>query len=151
MSPQRLTRGELISAGGALLLVVMLFAAAWYGVDGLPSRPGAGGAVSETGWQGLTGARWLVLVTALLAFAAVAAHAGRVARQTIAALRLVLLVLACATAVVLIVRVLIDLPASDRVVDQKLGALVGMSAALVMAYGAWDAVREQRARLAAGQ
>jgi hypothetical protein len=53
--------------------------------------------------------------------------------------------------VALIVRVLVDLPSPDRVVDQKLGALLGLIAGLGIAGGAWDAVREQRVRLAAGR
>lgn len=152
MPARSLTRGELISGASALVLLVVMFATAWYGVDGIPGRAGAAGQISgtETGWQGLTGVRWLVLVTVLVAFAALGVHAGRVTRQAVAGLRLALLMLAWATAVVLIVRVLIDLPSSDRVVDQKLGAVVGMFAGLGVAYGAGEAIREQRARLAAG-
>jgi hypothetical protein len=151
VAARRLTRGELISAGSALLLLVLLFAVAWYGVDGIPGRPGSrgGGAGSETGWQGLSGFRWLILLTVLLAFAVLAVHAARPGRQTVAGLRLALLVLAWATAGAVIVRVLIALPSPDRVVDQKLGALCGVVAALGIAYGASDTVREQRSRLAA--
>ncbi|MBV8430221.1 MAG: hypothetical protein JO244_03605 [Solirubrobacterales bacterium] len=151
MTARSLTRGELISAGSALLLLVLLFAVAWYGVDGIPGRPGShgGAAGSETGWQGLTGFRWLILLTVLLTFVVVVIHAAGPARQTVAGLRLGLLVLGWVTAGVLIVRVLIALPTPDRVVDQKLGALCGMLAALGIACGASEAVREQRSRLAA--
>jgi hypothetical protein len=147
-----LTRGELISAAGALVLLVTMFALAWYGVDGIPGRSGSRTGIvgSENGWQGLTGVRWLILLTVLVAFGALAMRAYRPPRQTVAALRLALLVLGCATAVALIVRVLIDLPSPDRVVDQKLGALLGMIAGLGIAYGALGTVREQRAQLAAG-
>ena len=145
MAARRLTRGELISAVSALVLTVLMFAADWYGVD---SRRGITG--TETGWQGLTGVRWLILVTVVVAFGAVAAHAASPTRQAVAGVRLGLLALSCATAVAVIVRVLIALPSSDRVVDQKLGGALGVIAALGIAYGAWDSVREQRARLAAG-
>jgi hypothetical protein len=37
------------------------------------------------------------------------------------------------------------------VVDQKVGALVGVAAALGVAYGATEAIREQRARLVGGR
>jgi hypothetical protein len=144
------TRGELVSAGCAVLLLVLMLAVAWYGVDQIPAQAGSRGrgALAETGWDGLTGIRWLVLLTVLVALAAVGAHAARPPRQTIAAVRLALLVLSSATAVALIIRVLIDLPSSDRVVDQKLGAVLGMLASLGIVLGAAAAVREQRARLA---
>jgi hypothetical protein len=151
MSARSLTRGELISAASALVLLVLLVGSAWFGVDGIPGRPGSVSRVTgtETGWQGMTGVRWLVLLTVLLAFAAVAVHAARPTRQAVAAVRLGLLVTAGATALALIVRVLIDLPSPDRVVDQKFGAILGIFAGIGIAYGAGEAVREQRSRLAA--
>ncbi len=149
MPARRLTRGEVISAGCALLLIVVMFALAWYGVDGIPGRQRHGTAVvgTVTGWQGLPGLRWLILLTVLVALGALAAPAAHISRQAVAGFRLATLVLGCATALALIIRVLIDLPAPDRVVDQKLGALVGMLASLGVAYGAVEAIREQRARL----
>lgn len=153
MAAGRLTRGELISGASALALVVLLFAFAWYGVDGVPGRGGSrtGVAATETGWEGLSVVRWLVVLTVLVAFAAVAVHADHPARHTVAGLRLALLGLGCATAVTLVIRVLIDLPSPDRVVDQKVGALLGMIAALGVAFGASEAVREQRTRLASSR
>lgn len=149
MAARRLTRGELVSGASALALVVLTFVVPWYGVDGIPGRPGTGRAGTQTGWEGLTDGRWLILLTVLVAFAVLAVHAAAPARHTVAALRLALLALGWATALFLVVRVLIDLPSSDQVVDQKLGALVGLLAALGLAFGATEAVREQRQRLAA--
>ena len=149
MAPERLTRGELISATSAVVLLIFMFAFAWYGVDGIPRRPGSqgGAAGAETAWQGLTGVRWLMLLTILLALTAVAMHAAHPERQVVAAFRLALLALSTLTAALLVIRVLIDLPASGRVVDQKLGAIVGVIAGLGIAYGAWESERDQRARL----
>jgi hypothetical protein len=148
MAPDRLNRGELVCAAFALLLLVVTFALAWYGVDGIPGRPGAPNAArSENAWQGLSVLRWLMLVTILTAFAAVVVHLARPGRHVVAAVRLLLLGLTTLTAALLIVRVLIDLPSGDRVVDQKIGAVLGLCAALGMAYGAFEAVREQRSRL----
>ena len=151
MPARRLTRGELICAATGLVLVVMLFAAAWYGEEG---TPGPGHRIvtrTQTGWQALTSVRWLILVTVLVAFSALAVHAARATRQAVAAVRLALLALSAATAAALIFRVLIDLPAPTRIVDQKLGAVLGLMVGLGLAYGAVEAVREQRARLATGQ
>jgi hypothetical protein len=99
----------------------------------------------------LTGVRWLVLITVLLAFAAVAVHVPGSTRQAVAGVRLALLVLAGVTALVLVVRVLIDLPSPDRVVDQKLGAVMGLISGFGVVYGAAEAIREQRSRLAPGR
>lgn len=145
----RLTLGELIGAISAALLLVLMLAFAWFGVAGIPGRPRSQGGVAgtETGWQALSDLRWLMLLTVIVAFAAVAVHALRPARQTVAAIRLALLALATVTSALVIVRVLIDLPSPDRVVDQKLGGVLGVLAALGIAYGAFGAVREQRARL----
>jgi hypothetical protein len=151
MPARRLTRGELVSAATGLVLLVLLFAVSWYGDDG---SPGPGHRIvtgTETGWQALTAVRWLILVTVLVAFAAVAVHAASLTRQAVAGVRLALLALSAATALSLVVRVLIDLPAPARIVDQKLGAVLGLLAALGLAYGAIEAVREQRARLLPGR
>ena len=145
----RLTLGELIGVISAAVLLVLMFAFAWFGVAGIPGRPRShgGAAGTETGWQALSDLRWLMLLTVILAFAAVAVHALKPARQAVAAIRLALLALATVTSALVIVRVLIDLPSPDRVVDQKLGGVLGVVAALGIAYGAFEAVREQRARL----
>jgi hypothetical protein len=144
-----LTRGELISAVSAALLLVLMFAVAWYGVDGIPGRPDSRGGLTgaETGWEGLSVVRWMMLLTVALAFVAVAVHVGRPARQAVAAVRLGLLGLSAVTALLVVVRVLIDLPSPQRVVDQKLGGVLGVAAALGIAFGAFDAVREQRERM----
>jgi len=134
-----------------VVLLVLLFAVSWYGADG---APGPGHRIvtgTLTGWQALTAVRWLILVTALVAVSAVAVHAASLTRQAVAAVRLALLGLSAASAVALVLRVLIDLPSPDRIVDQKLGAILGLAAGLGLAYGAVEAVREQRARLLVGR
>jgi formate hydrogenlyase subunit 3/multisubunit Na+/H+ antiporter MnhD subunit len=143
-----LTRGELISTTSAVVLLVLMFGVAWYGVDGIPGRPGSSGALSgtENAWDGLSAVRWVMLLTAVLALGASAIHVRRPSRQLVAAVRLALLMAGMLTAVLTIVRVLIALPSANRVVDQKLGGLLGVFAALGIAYGAYEAVREQRAR-----
>jgi hypothetical protein len=57
--------------------------------------------------------------------------------------RLLLAALAWLNLVLLIVRVLIDLPSADEVVDQKIGAFVGLAFALALALGATESLREQ--------
>jgi hypothetical protein len=146
------TRGELISALSALILILMVFATAWYGVDGIPGAnlTSSAAASAENAWHALSVVRWLIVVTVALAFATLAIHAGRPSRVALARLRLVLLAVSTVTAAAVVFRVLIELPSADRVVDQKLGAVLGMVAALGIAYGAYDAVGEQRLRIASG-
>ena len=148
-APLALNRGDLVSAVSALLLLVLMFAVAWYGVDGIPGRATSrsGVASAQSAWDGLTVIRWLMLVTVLVALGTVAIHLLRPSRIAVAGIRLALLLLAALTAVLLIYRVLIVLPTPDRVVDQKLGGVVGVLAALGIAFGAYDSVREQRARM----
>jgi hypothetical protein len=144
-----LTRGELISAASALVLLVLMFAVAWYGVDRIPgaAATSSAAATSENAWNALAVIRWLILLTVLVAIAAVAIHAGRPTRVAVARIRLVLLALSTLTAAAVIFRVLLELPSPERVADQKLGGILGMVAALGIAFGAYEAVREQRARL----
>ena len=144
-----LTRGELISAASALALLALMFGVAWYGVDRIPgaAATSSAAATSENAWDALTLIRWLMLLTVLVAVGAVAIHARRPARVTVARFRLALLALSTLTAVAVIFRVLLALPSPDRVPDQKLGGVLGLIAALGIAFGAYEAVREQRARL----
>jgi hypothetical protein len=143
------TRGELIGAGCAVALLVLMFASAWYGVDGIPgaTTTSSAAAYAEDAWHGLSVLRWLMLLTILAAFGAVAIHTGKPSRVTIARVRLALLALSTLTAAAVIFRVLIVMPSPDRVVDQKLGAVLGLIAALGIAFGSYEAIREQRVRL----
>ena len=144
-----LTRGELISAASALALLALMFGVAWFGLDRIPGAAATSSpaATSENAWDALSVIRWLLLVTILVAFGALAIHAGRPTRVTVARVRLALLALGTLSAAALIYRVLLQLPSPDRVPDQKLGGVVGMFAALGVAFGAYEAIREQRARL----
>jgi hypothetical protein len=147
--PIAVTHGELISAACAVALLVVMFASAWYGVDGIPgaTSTSSAAAYAEDAWHGLSVLRWLMLLTVVAAFAAVAIHAGKPSRVTVARVRLALLALSTLTAAAVIFRVLIVMPSPDRVVDQKLGAVLGLIAALGVAFGSYEAIREQRARL----
>ena len=70
-----------------------------------------------------------------------------VSRPVVAAARLTVLTLGTVTFVAVAWRVLIALPTPYRVVDQKLGAFMGVISALGIALGGYQSVREQRTRL----
>jgi hypothetical protein len=148
MTESRPRLGELISAGCALALLILLLATAWYGVAGLPDpthvRPAVSG--TETGWEGLPVVRWVIVLTAIVAVGAVVLRISQRehGRQTDASRLVTALGLLCSA--LLIYRVLIVLPSSDKVLDQKLGALVGLGCALGIALGGHESIVERRSR-----
>jgi O-antigen/teichoic acid export membrane protein len=144
----RLRLGELISAGSALALLILLLATAWYGVAGVPDPTYARPAVSgtETGWDALTDIRWVIVATVLVAVGAVVLRISQRehGRQTDASRLVTSLGLLCSA--LLIYRVLIVLPSPDKVLDQKLGALLGLGCALGVALGGHESIVERRSR-----
>jgi len=140
--------GEMVSAGCALALLILLLTTAWYGVAGVPDPTYARPAVSgtETGWDGLTYVRWLIVVTAIVAVGAVVLRITQRehGRQTEAGGPVAALGLLCSA--LLIYRVLIALPSPDKVLDQKLGALLGLACALGIALGGHESLVARRSR-----
>ena len=67
----RLRRGELIAAGSAVVLLVVMFLLKWYGVGGVVGAfaARAGISASVNGWHALTILRWLMLLTIIAALA----------------------------------------------------------------------------------
>jgi hypothetical protein len=138
----------MISAGCALALLILLLATAWYGVAGVPDPTYARPAVSgtETGWGALPVVRWVIVVTAIVAVGTVVLRISQRehGRQTDASRLVTTLGLICSA--LLIYRVLIVLPSSDKVLDQKLGALLGLACALGIALGGHESIVERRSR-----
>jgi hypothetical protein len=144
----RLRQGALITAGSALALLVVMFAMEWYGVDEMPGRASAHKTLShaENAWNGLTIVRWLMLVTIVLALGSVLLHGSQRTHGAKTNTGALVALLGGLTAVVLIDRVLIDLPSSNAVVDQKLGAFIGVLSAVGIALGGYESMLEERAR-----
>jgi hypothetical protein len=147
----RVNVGELLSAVGALLLLVVMFATEWFGVAGVPDPSYARPAVStaENGWNGLTDIRWVLVATIVAAVGSVFLHASQREHGTKTDTSRVVAALGALTALLLIDRVLIDLPGNGTVLDQKLGAFLGLLCALGIAWGGYESVIQQRARRAA--
>jgi hypothetical protein len=136
-------RGELVSATSAVLLLVTMFALAWFGVDGIPGRT-ARLVYAENAWEGLTLVRWLLLVTIAVALGVPLLHFSQRSHGVRTETGLLVTLLGTVTSVTLIFRVLIVLPSSDQVVDQKLGAFLGTLCALGVAYGGLESLRDER-------
>ena len=125
-----------------------MFATKWYGVAGVPdpsaTRPALSGAVENSAWNALTIVRWLMLVTVVAALGSVVLHASQRSHGTRTNTSAVLFGLGTVTAALVVYRVLIDLPQASRVIDQKLGAFLGVVCVLGVALGGIEAVAEQR-------
>jgi hypothetical protein len=144
----RVLFGELTSSVSAVLLLVVLFATEWYGVAGVPDPSAARPAVSgaESGWTGLSLTRWVVLVTALAAIGSVVLHASQRRHGTKTDTSRLVAALGSLTSLLLIYRVLIVLPSGAKVIDQKLGAFLGLVCALGVALGGYESIAEHQAR-----
>ncbi|HEY5430573.1 MAG TPA: hypothetical protein VIK04_15760 [Solirubrobacteraceae bacterium] len=144
--------GELISAISALLLLAVMFGTEWYGVAGAPDPSYARPAVStaENAWNGLSEIRWVLAVTIVAAVGSVFLHASQREHGAKTDTSRVVATLGALSVVLLVYRVLIALPGDGKVLDQKLGALLGLLCALGIAWGGYEAIIRQRAR-AAGQ
>lgn len=134
---------DVLIATSALLLVVVMFALAWYGVDGIPGRTSRL-VYAENGWDGLRLVRWLIVVTTAAAIGSMLLHLSQRSHGTRTNTGLVITGLGGLTAAALIYRVLIALPAPDQVVDQKLGGFLGVLFALGIAYGGLESLRAER-------
>ncbi len=146
----RVHRGELMSATSALLLLIDMFLLKWYGVAGVPDPSAARPAIStaENAWDGLTFVRWVMLLAIAVALGSVVLHASQRSHGTKTDTSRAVAALGVLTAVLLVYRVLINLPAPDEVTDQKLGAVLGVLCGLGIASGGLESIREQRARAA---
>src|ERR1700722_1363764 len=152
-------RGELISATSALCLLLVMFLFEWYGVAGgpapAPARPAgppsaARPAVTpaENAWNGLPVVRWVMLLTIAVTLGSVVLHATQRTHGSRTDTSGVVTVLGSLTAVLLCYRVLISLPAGNQVIDQKLGAVLGLVCAVGIALGGYESTRERQARAA---
>jgi hypothetical protein len=131
-----------VCAGAAVLLLVFMFAFAWFGVDGIPGRSEL--ATSENAWHGMTYLRWLMLLTCFVAIGSLFLHASQRTHGAETDTSLAITVLGTVTAVALAYRVLIDQPTPPSVVDQKLGAYLGLLSAVALAVGGYDALLAAR-------
>ncbi len=144
---RRADPGELVSAGCALALLLLMFLAKWFGVDELPGHAsGVQRSTAETAWQGLTVLRWLMLLTIFISIGSLILHATQRSHGSTNDTGGLVAALGTVTALLLIYRVLINLPSPNQVVDQKLGAILGILAAIGIALGGHASMREQRAR-----
>jgi hypothetical protein len=114
--------GRILSAVGAVILVMALFLT-WYHID----RTAAQGTVDTTGWQTFTRLRLLILGGALLLFVSALVRQTRpvLVGRTILGLILALLIL----------RRIVDPPASAFTLTTQAGVFIGLLGAVCAAMG----------------
>ena len=125
-----------------------MFATRWYGVDEIPGRVATRTQVThaDNAWHALSIVRWLMLATIVVAVGSVLLHGSQRSHGSKTNTGPLVAVLGRITAAVLIYRVLIDLPSAGSVVDQKLGANIGVLAAIGIAIGGYESMLEERER-----
>ena len=125
-----------------------MFGLEWYGVVGVPRLQRSGVNTAEDAWNGLTLLRWPMLLTVLTALATVVLHASQRSHGARTDTGVAVAVSGTVTALLLAYRVLIDPPNPSSVVDVKLGAFLGLLAAIGIAVGGLESAREERRRRA---
>ena len=133
----RLSQGQIIAAVGGIALLVAMFLP-WIGISG-PSLPGGvDTSSSENIWEGssldiyllITGV--VAILPALLALTDSAAEFSFVSAAT--------LLLGTVAVILVIAFLTVDLPNGA---DRKIGAYVGLGAAVVIAVGGFRAMQEE--------
>ena len=142
-----LRRGDTIAALSALLLLAAMFLMDWYGVVELPCRATAQSKIvtAVNAWHALSTLRWLMLLTIAVALGSAAIHVSQRSHGNMTDSGMAVAALGSVTSALLVYRVLIEFPRSNEVVDQKLGALLGLLCALCIALGGYELLRAERA------
>ncbi len=124
-----------------------MFALKWFGVVG---RPGAGGDSGKQSavdaWTELSIVRWLMVLTILVTLGSVVIHISQRSHGSQTNTSLPVTLLGGLTALLLFYRLLVDLPSPHTVVDVKLGGFLGLLAAIGIAFGGLESLRELRQR-----
>jgi hypothetical protein len=124
LRPARLRRGELLAGAGALALIVLMVGVHWYG--------------ARTGWQVLTSARWLVVVTVAAALVLVASQATRPSPALPVTMSVITTVLGLLTVLWLLYRVAVSPGA-----HQHVGSCLGLLSACMILVGAFWSMRQE--------
>ena len=92
-----------------------MFLAKWFGVDELPGHAsGVQRSTAENAWQGLTVLRWLMLLTIIISIGSLILHATQRSHGSTNDTGGLVAALGTVTALLLIYRVLINLPSPNR-------------------------------------
>ena len=127
-------------------MIPIMFLLEWYGTVGLPRSRRSGIETAVNAWKELTIARWLILLAVIVALGSVILHATQKSHGAKTDTSVLVAAMGTLVSIVLAYRVLINLPHPSSVVDIKIGAYLGLLAALGIALGGYDSILEERAR-----
>ena len=141
----RLRRGEIVAGIAALVLLLAMFVLPWYGYKGdlAPLAARLGVKTSHDAWNSLSTTRWLMLLTIAATLALVYLQATRPAPALAATFSLFVTLLGWLTVLVLIYRVLINVPGPNDVVTRDAGGFVGLVASIVIAVAGYRSLRAE--------
>ena len=141
----RVRLGEIVAAFAAVLLLVSMFVLPWYGYKGelAPLAAKLGVSTTHDAWTSLSTARWVLLITIVTSLALLYLQATRSSPALPATFSLFVAVLGGLSALVLIYRVLINVPGPNDVVSRDVGAYIGLLASIVIAGAGYRSLREE--------
>jgi cytochrome b561 len=141
----RLRWSEIVAGVAALVLLASMFVLPWYGYKGdlAPLAARLGVSTSRDAWNSLSTTRWLMLLTIVAALALVYLQGTRPSPALPATFSLFVTLLGGLTAVVLMYRVLINMPGPNDVVSRDVGGFVGLLASIVIAFAGYRSLREE--------
>ncbi|MDQ6745252.1 MAG: hypothetical protein M3Z27_04435 [Actinomycetota bacterium] len=140
----RIHTGELISTTSALLLATLMLLFDWYGAVGASGPERSAPTTVENAWSALPVTRWVLVATILIAVGTTVVHATQRAHGARTDTGLPVALAGTLTGLLLGYRVLIDPPNPSAVLDVKLGGYLGLLAAVSIALGGFESVREER-------
>jgi hypothetical protein len=123
-----------------------MFAFKWFGVVGRPRAGDSGKQSAASAWTELSVVRWLLLLTALVALGSVVIHISQRSHGSQTNTTLPVTLLGGLSSLLLFYRLLVDLPSPHTVVDVKIGGFLGLLAAIGIAVGGLESLRELRQR-----
>jgi len=140
---ERLSQGQMIAAVGAVVLLVAMFLP-WIGFSGpslpanIPVPSGASTSTSENIWKGSTLDIYL-LITAVVALLP-ALMALTDSAEEFSFISAATLILGTVAAILVIAFLTVDFPDGA---DRKIGAFIGLGAAIVIVIGGFRAMQEE--------
>ena len=141
----RLRWTEIVAGVGAVVLLLSMFLLPWYGYKGdlAPLAARLGVSTSRDAWNSLSTTRWLMLLTVLAALALVYLQGTRRSPALPSTFSLFVWLLGGLTSLVLIYRVLINVPGPNDVVTRDVGGFVGLLASIVIGFAGYRSLRAE--------
>lgn len=141
----RLRRAEIAAGVAAVVLLLAMFLLPWYGYKGdlAPLAAKLGVKTSADAWHSLSTTRWLMLLTIAAALALVYLQGTRPSPALPATFSLFVWLLGGLTSLVLIYRVLINVPGPNDVVSRDVGGFVGLVASIVIGFAGYRSLRAE--------